>query len=104
METYNYSEFDLGFRFWSHKVFTKLRAKSIIFNEFKTDDDLPILDTNNDNLDLLSECGAIDDMFIKTALGYTLLRRNWDIKSSSTILFAYNNKSTLLPEKRTSVW
>ncbi len=58
MEIYRKSIKTLGCHCWSYKTLVKLRSKCIIFNEWSTSDGLYTFETNNENLNVLIQCGA----------------------------------------------
>jgi len=58
MEIYRKSKTTLGCSCWSHKTLVKLRSKGLIFDEWDTPDGLYYFETNNENLDVLIQCGA----------------------------------------------
>jgi len=58
MVIYRKSKTTLGCYCWSFKTLVKLRSKGIIFNEWSTSDGLYLFETNNENLDVLIQCGA----------------------------------------------
>ncbi|MBT4334096.1 MAG: hypothetical protein HOD64_12560 [Candidatus Cloacimonetes bacterium] len=58
MEIYQKSETTLGCYCWSFRTTIKLSSLGIIFNEWSTSDGLYTFETNNENLDVLIQCGA----------------------------------------------
>ena len=104
MEIYRKSKSTLGCYCWSYKTLVKLRTKSIIFNEWSTDDGLYTFETKNENLDVLIQCGAPKRRIYKNGRWLKSRERKLAHKiiPYNPTSLDKNNNNTLVQESRTT--